>query len=326
MRAGRNRSYTVAISTSEGRKVRVAVIGASGFVGRYVVDALLAAGHRPTLLVRSDSRNKLQPAGECRIVEGEPTSPRAVEDTIRDCDAVIFLVGILREFPGRGITFEALQYEAAALAVDTAARLDVRRFLLMSANGVHRPGTPYQETKLRAEEHARASGLAVTVFRPSVIFGDPRGATEIATQLYRDMVAPPLPAISFHTGLRPASGQVRMSPVHVADVADAFVRALGDASTIGRTFVLGGPEDLTWAEMLRRVAAAAGKSKVILPMPIALMRIAATLFDRLPFFPVTRDQLTMLAEGNSAAADDLRELLGRKPRGFTPVELGYLRR
>jgi len=306
--------------------VQVAIIGGSGFVGRYMVDALLAAGHRPTLLARAESRDKLRAAGDCRVVEGEPTNVRAVEDTIGGSDAVVFLVGILREFPGRGITFEALQYEAAALAADTALRLGVRRFLLMSANGVRSPGTPYQETKLRAEEYLRASGLEVTVFRPSVIFGDPRGAMEIATQLCRDMVAPPLPAVAFHTGLRPASGQVWMSPVHVADVADAFVGALDEPRTIGRTYVLGGPENLTWAEMLRRVAAAVGKRKLILPMPIGIMSAAATLFDRLPFFPVTRDQLRMLAEGNTAGPDDLRELTGREPRCFTPDELAYLRR
>ncbi len=115
-----------------------------------------------------------------------------------------------------------------------------------------------------------------------------------------------------------------MSPVHVTDVADAFVNALADDATIGKTYVLGGPEDLTWGEMLRRVAQAAGRRKWILPMPIELMRLPAALLDRLPAFPVTRDQLTMLAEGNTASPADVTALTGRAPRAFETDNLAYL--
>jgi len=195
----------------------------------------------------------------------------------------------------------------------------------MSANGIRHPGTPYQETKLRAEEYLEQSGLDYTILRPSVIFGDPRGNMEIATQLFRDMIRPPMPAIGFHTGMIPANRPVLMSPVHVRDVADAFVRSLGDESTFGRCYELGGPEVLSWTGMLQRIAAAVDKKKIILPMPIGLMRFAAALFDWLPFFPVTRDQLTMLAEGNIAEPDDLRALIGRDPAAFTAENLGYLR-
>jgi len=194
----------------------------------------------------------------------------------------------------------------------------------MSSNGVKRPGTPYQETKYRAEECVQADGFDYTIFRPSVIFGDPKGKLEIATQLYRDMVRPPIPAVGFHTGWRPSTGQVLMSPVHVQDVADAFVSALGDAGSIGKTFILGGPEVLSWADMLHRVSEAVGRKKIILPMPIGIMMLGATLFDWLPFFPVTRDQLRMLAEGNEAAPDDLRSLIGRDPVSFSTDSLSYL--
>ena len=78
---------------------------------------------------------------------------------------------------------------ASLSAAAAAKRANVQRFILISANGIKMPGTPYQETKLRAEEHINASGLDATIFRPSVIFGDPRGTMEFATQLYRDMVA-----------------------------------------------------------------------------------------------------------------------------------------
>ena len=304
--------------------MKAAVIGGTGFVGSYVVDALLDAGHEPHLLVREGSEDKVHRASECRITKGNLDSSDAIDSVVSGCDAAIYLVGILREVPSEGVTFEALQYRGAEAVAEAAKRAGVRRFLLMSANGIDSAETPYQTTKLRAEAMIRESGLDYTIFRPSIIFGDPRGTMEFATQLHRDMVRIPLPAIGFHTGLTPAHGEVLMSPVHVRDVADAFANALADDSTIGKCFVLGGPEVVSWPQMVQRIAAAVGRKKFILPMPIGLMKLGATLFDWLPFFPVTRDQLTMLADGNTAEPDELAQLIGRKPAEFSPDNLDYL--
>lgn len=304
--------------------MKVAIIGGTGFVGSYIVEALIDAGHEPHVLVRPGSEDKLHRAGECQLTTGELASPEAVAAVVAGCDAVIYNVGILREFPRQGVTFEALQYRGAETVAKAAAAAGIRRFLLMSANGIDSAETPYQTTKLKAEAMLRESGLDYTVFRPSVIFGDPRGTMEFATQLYRDMVRAPLPAVGFHTGLTPAHGEVLMSPVHVRDVADAFVSALADDATIGKCFVLGGPEVVSWVEMLERIAAAVGRKKLILPMPIGVMKLGATLLDWLPFFPVTRDQLTMLEDGNTAEPDDLARLIRREPRAFSPQNLDYL--
>lgn len=299
----------------------IALFGGTGFVGGYLVDALVAAGHRPSVLVRPGSMGKLREASRCRVTVGDLDDVAAVRAVADGCAAVIYDVGLLREFPRKGVTFENAHYRGVVTVASAARAAGAERFLLMSANGVRSGGTPYQDTKWRAERHIADEGFGFTVFRPSVIFGDPRGTMEIATQLYRDLVRPPLPAVGFRTGL---AGAVLMSPAYVGDVADAFIAALADPQTIGRTFTLGGPETLSWTEMLRRVAAAAGRRKWVVPMPIGVMKVAATLFDRLPFFPVTRDQLTMLAEGNVAAPADLRALIGREPAAFSAANLRYL--
>ena len=304
--------------------MRVAIIGGTGFVGGYLVDALVDAGHEPSLLVRPGSEAKVRHADRVRTTTGDLSSKGALLSVLDGCKAVIYNVGILREFRGRGITYEASQFEGLVQTVAAAKEVGVSRLLLMSANGVKRPGTPYQETKQRAEEFSLQSGLDVTVLRPSVIFGDPRGTMEIATQLYNDMIRPPLPAVAFFSGRDQQTGAIVMSPVHIEDVADAFLAALENDSTIGNTYVLGGPDVLTWPDMINRIAAGCGRRKWMLPMPIFIMRLGATLFDRLPFFPVTRDQLTMLEEGNTADPDMLEQLTGRKARAFTAENLDYL--
>ncbi|MBT8109275.1 MAG: NAD(P)H-binding protein [Gammaproteobacteria bacterium] len=304
--------------------MKVAIIGGTGFVGGHLTDALLAAGHEVSLLVRAGSESRVRQSEQIRTSTGDISSTDALKSAMDGCAAVIYNVGILREFPGRGITFEETQYRGLVRTVEAARQLGIKRLLLMSANGVKQPGTPYQETKFRAEEHARQSGLDVTVLRPSVIFGDPEGKMEFATQLFNDMVRPPIPAVSFFSGRSPHKGAVVMSPVHIDDVASAFVAALENDNTIGKTFALGGPEVLSWGSMIRRIGEATGRTKWLLPMPIWIMRIGATLFDWLPFFPVTRGQLTMLEEGNTADPEILKQLIGRDPQDFSVDALGYL--
>jgi len=304
--------------------MHVAIVGGTGFVGSYLCEALVRAGHTLSLLVRAGSEDRVAVQSGVRIVAGELSSAASLDELVEGCDAVLYNVGILREIPRSGVTFEAMQYQGVVDTLAAARRAGVRRCLLMSANGVKSPGTRYQDSKFRAERHALESGLDVTVIRPSVVFGDPRGRMEFATQLRRDMVDMPLPAVAFFSGLSPAEGAVVMSPVHVEDVADAFVAALGDDETIGRIYELGGPEVLTWTDMIERIGAAVGRKKLILPMPIGVMRLAATLFDRLSFFPVTRDQLTMLEEGNTADPAVIEALIGRPPRRFDAAALAYL--
>ncbi len=304
--------------------MHVAVIGGTGFVGKYLVGALLDAGHVPSLLARPGSESRVDHPNGCRIVSGDLGSPVAVIETLKNCDAVIYNVGILRERPSAGITFEEAHYTCAVRVLESAKACGISRFLLMSANGVKANGTPYQQTKFRAEKKLLASRLDVTVFRPSVIFGDPTGRDEIATRLYRQMIAPPLPALGFYRGFLPSNGAVELSPVHVRDVADAFIASLEDDSTFGATVEVGGPEVLSWIEMLERIAAATGHNKWIVPMPIGLMRIPAALFGWLPFFPVTLDQLRMLEEGNCADPGPLTSLIRRAPRAFDSDSLAYL--
>jgi uncharacterized protein YbjT (DUF2867 family) len=304
--------------------MRVAIIGGTGFVGGYLIDSLLDAGHSVSTMVRPGSEDKIRRAGQLRIIGGCLSSKNAIEETCEACDAVIYNVGILREFPRQGITFEETQLRGVERTIAAANRAGVSRFLLMSANGVHANGTPYQDSKYRAEELLRNSGLEFTIFAPSVIFGNPHGLMEIATQLYADMVVPLLPAIGFYTGWNPATGKVMLSPVHVEDVAQAFVKALQDEKLLRQKVHFGGPETLSWPEMIERIAGAAGKTKTVIPMPIGVMKLAALLLDWIPKFPVTRDQLTMLAEGNAVEPDELARIIGREPRRFDSESLSYL--
>jgi uncharacterized protein YbjT (DUF2867 family) len=304
--------------------MRVALFGGTGFVGSYIVDALVDSGVHPVVLVRNGHALRVNHPDECTLVTGDVTDPEAIASTLDGCDAAIYNIGILREFPPRGITYTALQLDAVRQAVDAAKEAGAGRFLLMSANGVKADGTPYQVTKYEAEEYLKASGLDWTIFRPSVIFGDPGERMEFATQLANDIIRPPLPAPLFFDGILPVrAGQFRLSPVHVEDVAQAFARSLKSGETIGKTYRLGGDDALTWQQILTTIADAMGKKKTMLPVPACGVRLAAGVLDRFEAFPVTRDQINMLMEGNTCPPDDLQSI-DITPRRFTAENLAYL--
>ena len=138
--------------------MKVGIIGGTGFVGTYLTEALLRAGHEPSLLVRPGSEEKLGETKGVRTVSGDLGSATALLDVLTGCDAAIFNVGILREFPERGISFDELHLHAARRVMQAAEQSGIKRFLLMSANGVKADGTAYQASKFASmPRFARAS-------------------------------------------------------------------------------------------------------------------------------------------------------------------------
>jgi NADH dehydrogenase len=113
--------------------------------------------------------------------------------------------------------------------------------------------------------------------------------------------------------------------VSVHNVAQAFVGALAAPATIGGTYALCGPDALSWKEILQTIARSTGRTKLMLPAPAFLVRVAAALLDTQPWFPITREQIDMLLEGNSCSSEVLFPLLGISPEHFNETSLAYLR-
>ena len=308
--------------------MKVAVFGGTGFVGSYLINELIASDHIPRVLVRSGSEEKLMQADKCEPVNGDISDKNAIGDTLAGTEAVIYNIGIIRHFPRKGITYEALQFDGVRYCIKQCKELGIDRFILMSANGVRPDGTEYQRTKWLAEQYLMNTGLKWTIFRPSLIFGDPRGSNrpEFCTQLKNDLIRLPIPAPLFHNGIVPVdAGRFSMSPIHVKDVASIFIGSLNSEDTISKIFELGGPHTLGWKEIIKTIAKGSGKNKWTIPAPAIFIRSLATVFDRFSWFPITRDQLTMLMEGNTCETSDLFTKFRAVPIPFTAEELSYLK-
>lgn len=308
--------------------MRVALFGGTGFIGSYIVDQLIDKKHIPRMLVRNGSTEKSLSSTKCEIVNGDISDSDAIREVITGADAVIYTIGIIREFASKGITYEKLHFEGAIRCMDIAIEMEVKRFILMSANGVCPSGTGYQKTKWMSEQYLKNTDLEWTIFRPSLIFGDPRGhdRPEFCTQLKKDLINLPFPAPLFHEGLLPFNaGSFTMSPIHVKTVADIFVSSIDKDNHYGETIELGGETELTWKEIIKIISNACGKKKWALPAPVIAVKTVAAIFDRFSWFPVTKDQLTMLVEGNTCDSTKYISDNNLKPLQFNIENLSYLK-
>lgn len=270
--------------------MKVFVTGGTGFVGTEVVRQLTEAGHVARLLIRPGSEGRLAEREGVEVHLGDVTDPKSLKKGMAGCHAVIHLVGIIREFPSRGITFEKLHSQATRNLVTAAQEQGARRFLHMSANGTRADAvSPYHKTKWDAEQALRGSTLQWTIFRPSLIFGPGDAFVNMLADLIRRL--PMVPVIG--------DGRYRMSPVAVGDVAAGFVGALTRPETIGQTYHCGGPQAYSYDEILDLIGGALGKEKIFkLHHPVALMRPVVSMLEGISLFPLTSSQMTMLLEGN----------------------------
>ena len=279
--------------------MKVALFGGTGFVGNYIINELIDSGFSTKVLVRKGSESKV--VADCEIVYGDIGDKKSIKETIKDTEAIIYNIGIIREFPSKGITYTGLHYEGVRLCIQMAEEMNVKRFILMSANGVKLNGTGYQSSKFQAEQEVQNSNLQWTIFRPSLIFGRPHNPVhqEFCSQLRDEMLSLPFPAPLFYEGILPVNaGSFSMSPIHAKNVSEFFVKSLNMKSTVRKIYNIGGLEDLTWKEIIHRISRASNKLPWKVPVPAILIKFVARIFDRFEWFPVTNDQLTMLMEGN----------------------------
>ena len=307
--------------------MKVAVFGSTGFVGKAILKSLKNHGHDIYALIRNGSESKISDIEQINIINGEVHNHTSLDQTIMNCSTVIYNIGIIRQFKSQGITYEKLHYEFAKKVIDRAVHYNIKHFILMSANGVKKEGTGYQTTKYRAEEYLKKSGLNYTIFRPSLVFGQPKNDQEFCSQLRDTMLKLPIPAPIFFPGLSIGkAGNFSMSPIHVENVADFFVKSIQNEKHYMKTYELGGLESFNWKQIIKTISSALKKNKFTIPAPVIPIKFVAGLLDRFKFFPITRDQLTMLLEGNTCNSKNLFSDFDIQPIEFSVKNLSYLRK
>jgi NADH dehydrogenase len=280
------------------RHHRVAVLGGSGFIGRYVVKRLAGDGVVVSAGARhAENARFLSPMGDVGQVArlnvglGDEALLRAF---LAGQEALVNATGILQE--GGGQRFDGVHHKGPARLARLAREAGVERLVHISAIGAEpRASSAYARSKAAGEQEVRDAFPTVTILRPSVVFGPEDNFFNRFARMA--LVSPMLPLIG--------GGETRFQPVYVGDVAAAVVRCLDDPGTAGRTFELGGPKIYTMRALLELLLAEIRRRRAFIDLPFGLATLQARMISLLPKPPLTVDQVELLKRDNVVSSGAL---------------------
>ncbi|MEG3639092.1 complex I NDUFA9 subunit family protein [Magnetococcus sp. PR-3] len=268
----------------------ILITGATGFVGQALIKQLISDGLQVKGLARHPEQG--QPMDGVTYLPADIDEPKTLEQAMDGVTCVIHLVGILAE-SGKH-TFERVHHQGTRHVVDATKKAGIKRYIHMSSLGTRKDAVAqYHQSKWHAESYVRESGLDYTIFRPSVIFGAEDNFVNQFARMIR--FSPAVPILG--------NGQSKMQPIAVEDVATCFATALSNPQTIGQTYELGGPEQLTFEKIMETILEALDKKRFKLHLPFALLKLEGKIFEMiLPNPPLTYDQMLMAQEDNICQA------------------------
>lgn len=302
-------------------KTKVAtVFGGTGFIGRAVVQHLAQAGY----VVRVPTRDLVK-AGRLRTAGGVgqvvpmfcPTrSDDALKAVITGADIVINLIGILYE--SRFGKFQRVQTELPGKLAAIAAAANVSRFVQLSAIGASANSkSKYARTKAAGEAAVQAAFPSAAILRPSVVFGPEDNFFNQFARMAKTIHI--LPLIG--------GGKTLFQPVYVGNVADAVMAAISRTDTAGKVYELGGPEALSFKQLMEKTLEWSGQKACLISLPFCVAKVKATFLGLLPKPPLTRDQVELLKFDNILSKDALTlSHLGIKPTAMSSIVPEYLSR
>lgn len=281
----------------------ILVTGATGFVGSHLVKRLRQEGLKVRAVTRTPAKARSLVELGAEVVPGDIADLASLETAAKGCDKIVHLVGIIQE--GRGFTFRSVHVEGTGHILDAAKKAGIRHVVHQSALGTRENAkSEYHRTKWEAEQLVRSSGIPFTILRPSLIYGPGDLFTIRLAEMIR--LAPVLPVIG--------AGRSKIQPIFIDDVVSSIVKILAGGQHMGKTYEIGGPEELTYEEVTKAIAEALGVKRPVVHLPLFFMRTMAKVAETvLPKPPVTTDQLIMLQEDNVCSLRDIREVFKIEP-------------
>lgn len=303
----------------------VTIFGGSGFVGRYAVRALAQSGWRIRAASRRpDLAGHLQPmgaVGQIMPVQANLRYPASVAAALAGSDVVVNAAG---SWPTGKQTYEAMNVSGPEAIAKAAREAGVKRLVHISAIGADpKSAARYSRTKAAGEQAVLKHFPEAVILRPSIVFGPEDEFFNRFAAMAR--LSPVLPLVG--------GGKTKFQPVYAGDLAEAIKIAVEGGARPGAIYEIGGPEVLSFHQLLDRTQAWAGRKRSYLPLPMWLAKLQAILTWPLPnaLRPMTLDQVRLLQTDNVVSAEaeaDGRTLmgLGVNPHFIQTIVPRYLER
>ena len=293
----------------------VCLIGGSGFLGTELADQLSRHGKNIRVLSRDLRKMKsLRVVPTIEVVQVDPYDADALSHAFEGQDVVINLVGILNNSVGRGGSFEEAHVTLARNIVTAANAQNTSRIIQISSLHADADGpSEYLRTKGQAAQILKESGLQLSVFCPSVIFGNGDGLYTRFANLLRAMPFMPL-----------SCADARFAPVYVGDVSKAVCSAIDDHSTVGQSYNLCGPDVFTLREIVEYTTEVLEIKRKIIPLPNAIAKIQAFMMELIPGKPFSRDNFNSMQV--DSVCEDSDSLQPTSVRKIVPTYLGKMNR
>jgi len=302
----------------------ITLIGGSGFVGRHVAQALARRGYRIRVACRRpDLAGHVQPLGtpgQVMPVQANVRYPASLAAVCEGAFAVVNLTGIL--YSSGAQSFEAVHVFGAEASARAAKAARARLFIQLSALGASpNSSSDYAKSKAEGETRAKAAFPGTIIVRPSIIFGPEDSFFNRFAALSR--FAPALPLIG--------GGDTKFAPVFAGDAAEAIARLIDRGDADGTTYEFGGPQELTFKQLLQFTLDTVGRKRLLVPIPWAVAKLQAMILGLLPRPLLTTDQVELLRSDNVVSDDAKRdrrtlEGLGIAPSGIEAIVPSYLYR
>lgn len=302
----------------------VTVYGGSGFLGRHIVQALARTGCRIRAAVRRpDLAGYLQPLGSVGQIHAVQANLRYQDSVLRaaeGADALVNAVGILYETGKQ--TFSSVQADGARNVALAAKMNGAKSLVHVSAIGANaRSDSEYAQSKASGESHVLKTYPDAVILRPSIVFGPEDDFFNRFAAMAR--ISPVLPLIG--------GGKTRFQPVYVCDVAKAVMASIEGRAASGKVYELGGPEILTFRDILERILRYTVRKRLLVPVPFWMAKCQAAVLQQLPSPLLTVDQVRLLASDNVVSVDAKTSRRTLEGLGISPVPVEtvvpeYLRR
>lgn len=290
----------------------ILITGADGYIGRHLVERLVAEGERPRCLVRNKQRAaSILPLERVELVQGDTTKPETLPAVVQSIETIVHAAFITADRkPSTPNQYNETNVQGTANLVKAAQEAGVKRIIEISGLGTKpdKPGS-YMQGRYLAEQMVKESGLQWTIIQPSVLFGKDAPFIKGLTDLIRS--APVVPLIG--------GGSILFQPIYVEDVVTVIMKVLADPEgTTGKTYTIGGPDYYSFTQVIDELLHVMHKTRIKAPAPTPFVGIGAAVMEAvLPKPPLTKAAMTLFTFDNVTERDAVQRNFDFTPMSFT---------